>query len=54
MLADANAAMRPSEIAQPGRTLLIPIPAGVPARMPSELTLSLAIGALRCSPHPAR
>jgi hypothetical protein len=29
-LADANDAMRPSELAQPGRVLAIPLPAGVP------------------------
>ena len=31
LLADANDAMRPSELAQPGRLILIPLPAGVPA-----------------------
>jgi hypothetical protein len=30
LLGDANLAMRPTELAQPGRTLLIPLPAGVP------------------------
>ena len=30
MLADANLAMRPTELAQPGRMLVIPLPAGVP------------------------
>jgi hypothetical protein len=30
LLADANLAMRPSELAVPGRTLAIPLPAGVP------------------------
>jgi hypothetical protein len=31
LLADANPLMRPSEIARPGRTIRIPLPAGIPA-----------------------
>ena len=30
LLADANDATRPTELAQPGRLILIPLPAGVP------------------------
>jgi hypothetical protein len=30
LLGDANVAMRPTELAQPGQTILIPLPAGVP------------------------
>ena len=30
LLADANLAMRPTQLAQPGQVLLIPLPAGVP------------------------
>ena len=30
LLADANLAMRPSELSTPGRTLSIPLPAGIP------------------------
>lgn len=30
LLGDANLAMRPTELAEPGRTLVIPLPAGVP------------------------
>jgi hypothetical protein len=30
LLGDANMAMRPTELAEPGRTLTIPLPAGVP------------------------
>jgi hypothetical protein len=31
LLADANPVMRPSELASPGRTIQIPLPAGIPA-----------------------
>ena len=34
LLADANIADRPSELAQPGHTLLIPGPPGVPPGVP--------------------
>jgi hypothetical protein len=30
LLGDANLAMRPTELAQPGRVLVIPLPAGTP------------------------
>lgn len=30
LLGDANLALRPTELAEPGRTLLIPLPAGIP------------------------
>lgn len=30
LLGDANAALRPTELAEPGNTILIPLPAGVP------------------------
>jgi hypothetical protein len=30
LLADGNMAMRPSELEQPGRVLIVPLPAGVP------------------------
>jgi hypothetical protein len=30
MLGDANLAMRPTQLAQPGRVLVIPLPAGTP------------------------
>ena len=45
LLGDANLAMRPTELAQAGHTLVIPLPAGVPGpAMASELTLSLMMG----------
>jgi hypothetical protein len=33
LLGDANLAMRPTELAQAGRTLIIPLPAGVPGQV---------------------